>query len=74
MCHCRVGSVLRRVAFTESRTADTAVAHGLRNARPDRDWSLSDCTSFVIMGARDLTDALTGDHHFEQAGFVAMLK
>lgn len=42
--------------------------------RPDKDWSLTDCTSFVVMTDRRITDALTGDHHFEQAGFNALLK
>jgi uncharacterized protein len=42
--------------------------------RPDKDWSLTDCTSFVLMRQRGLSDALTADHHFEQAGFTAMLK
>ncbi|MBI4580803.1 MAG: type II toxin-antitoxin system VapC family toxin [Planctomycetes bacterium] len=42
--------------------------------RPDKDWSLTDCISFVVMQDRGLTEALTGDHHFEQAGFVALLK
>ena len=42
--------------------------------RPDKEWSLTDCISFVLMHEQDLTDALTGDHHFEQAGFVALLK
>ena len=42
--------------------------------RPDKAWSLTDCISFVVMQERSLTDALTGDHHFEQAGFVALLK
>ena len=42
--------------------------------RPDKEWSLTDCISFVVMHEHDLTDALTGDHHFEQAGFVALLK
>ena len=42
--------------------------------RPDKEWSLTDCISFVVMQESDITDALTGDHHFEQAGFVALLK
>jgi hypothetical protein len=42
--------------------------------RPDKDWSLTDCISFVVMEERGLTDALTADHHFEQAGFTALLK
>ncbi len=43
-------------------------------ARPDKDWSLTDCISFAVMDQRGLTDALTGDHHFEQAGFRAIFK
>ncbi len=43
-------------------------------ARPHKDWSLVDCISFVVMKKRRLTDALTADHHFEQAGFKALLK
>jgi predicted nucleic acid-binding protein len=42
-------------------------------ARPDKGWSLTDCISFVVMGERGLMEALTGDHHFEQAGFRALL-
>jgi predicted nucleic acid-binding protein len=43
-------------------------------ARADKDWPLTDCISFVIMQREGLTDALTGDHHFEQAGFKPVLK
>jgi predicted nucleic acid-binding protein len=43
-------------------------------SRPDKDWSLTDCISFVVMQEHGLTEALTADHHFEQAGFVALLK
>lgn len=41
---------------------------------PDKQWSLTDCLSFVVMQEQGLTEALTGDHHFEQVGFVALLK
>ncbi len=45
----------------------------LYGARPDKSWSLTDCISFVVMSERGITEALTGDHHFEQAGFRALL-
>jgi uncharacterized protein len=41
--------------------------------RPDKNWSLTDCTSFVVMREYQLTDALATDHHFEQAGFTVLL-
>jgi len=40
----------------------------------DKDWTLTDCASFVVMREHEITDALTGDRHFEQAGFTALLK
>jgi uncharacterized protein len=43
-------------------------------ARPDKEWSLTDCMSFVVMNRHKLKDALTTDHHYEQAGFRALLK
>jgi predicted nucleic acid-binding protein len=46
----------------------------LYSQRPDKAWSLTDCISFVVMTERGLTEALTGDHHFEQAGFRALLR
>lgn len=50
-------------------------AHGLAlyRERPDKEWSLTDCISFAAMRDCGLTEALTGDRHFEQAGFRALL-
>jgi predicted nucleic acid-binding protein len=42
--------------------------------RPDKSWSFTDCTSFCLMKARKIKEALTTDHHFEQAGFRALLR
>ena len=42
--------------------------------RPDKEWSLTDCISFAVMTDRGLTDALTADRHFEQAGFRAVFR
>ena len=47
-------------------------ARKLFEERPDKEWSLTDCTSFVVMHEHGLSQALTHDHHFEQAGFTAL--
>jgi len=56
-------------------SGDTLYQRGLAlyNGRPDKQWSLTDCISFVVMADEGLSDALTGDRHFEQAGFKALL-
>ena len=41
---------------------------------PDKEWSLTDCASFALMKERGLVEALAHDHHFEQAGFIALLR
>ena len=47
---------------------------GLYARRPDKGWSLTDCISFVVMKDMGLTDALTGDSDFTQAGFRILMK
>lgn len=45
----------------------------LYHARPDKDWGLTDCLSFVLMRQEGITESLTADIHFQQAGFKALL-
>ena len=60
------------IAFIDS-ALETA-AWTLWRTRLDKEWSLVDCASFVVMQQQGITEALTTDHHFEQAGLVRMLK
>ncbi len=48
-------------------------ALSLYRARPDKDWGLTDCISFVPMKQEEITEALTADIHFRQAGFTTLL-
>jgi len=50
-----------------------AEAFDLYRDRSDKEWGLIDCLSFVVMTARGISEALTADEHFEQAGFRALL-
>jgi predicted nucleic acid-binding protein len=40
----------------------------------DKLWGLIDCISFVVMREMEITDVLTFDKHFEQAGFNALMR
>jgi predicted nucleic acid-binding protein len=42
--------------------------------RQDKTYSLCDAVSFVLMRQRGICEALTTDRHFEQEGFVRLLK
>lgn len=46
----------------------------LFSQRLDKNWSLVDCSSFIVMRQHGIQEALTTDHHFEQAGFSCLLK
>ena len=45
----------------------------LYKQRADKDWGLTDCTSFVVMMQQQMNQAFTTDRHFEQAGFINLL-
>ena len=43
-------------------------------AHADKEWGVTDCASFILMRERGIAEALTHDHHFQQAGFSALLR
>lgn len=45
----------------------------LYSRRADKDWGLTDCSSFVVMTQEKIVRAFTSDRHFEQAGFTALM-
>ena len=49
-------------------------AFALYRSRPDKEWRLIDCISFVVMEQRGIVEALAYDQHFVQAGFRALLR
>jgi len=61
---------MRVVNVTTDLLAD---AVDLYHSRRDKTWGLTDCISFVVMNSNRISDALTADKHFAQAGFNALL-
>ncbi len=51
-----------------------AAAWFLLKSRSDKSWSLVDATSFLVMRQLGILESLTSDRHFEQAGFIRLLK
>jgi uncharacterized protein len=41
--------------------------------RPDKDYSLTDCSSMNVIDAEEITDVLTNDHHFAQEGYNILI-
>lgn len=60
-----------RVVSVDSALLMQALA--LYQSRSDKTWGLTDCISFVVMQQQNLTDAVTGDCHFVQADFRALM-
>ena len=68
---------LKSSAFVEIVHVDEKTdeaAWKLLKSRVDKNWSLVDCSSFVIMNQEGITEAFCTDYHFEQAGFVNLIK
>ena len=59
------------VAVTEELYEE---AFKLFRSRMDKEWGLTDCISFIVMKKFGVTEALTTDRHFEQAGFKPLMR
>lgn len=69
--------MLRREPFVEIVPSSQELlqrSFSLYKERQDKAWGWTDCMSFVAMRDRDITDALSTDRHFQQAGFNALLR
>ncbi|MBI1313278.1 PIN domain-containing protein [bacterium] len=71
--------LLRRLTNEQGYRVDSVLPDDMRKAlslyqsRSDKEWGLTDCVSFVLMEAHGVSEALTADVHFQQAGFRALL-
>jgi predicted nucleic acid-binding protein len=70
---------MRRMSITRmpsgsKRNSSANAAGALFRKHADKEWSFTDCVSFATMRELRIRDAFTTDHHFKQAGFVALLK
>ena len=66
-------SASRRVDVVEQTSEQFWNAVDFYNARPDQEWGLVDCASFQLMETQNISEALTNDHHFTQAGFTILM-
>ena len=46
----------------------------LYQQRMDKDWGITDCTSFEVMQMFNIRKAFTGDKHFEQTGYSLIVE
>jgi uncharacterized protein len=75
-----VGQAIMHTLLNDSSIETAPITPALRNKaialfaqHQDKDWSLCDCASFELVRERGATQALAADHHFDQAGFTALL-
>ena len=71
-----VRSILSHPEIVVHRQSRDSLLQGLRlyEARPDKGYSLTDCIAMNAMRANGITRVLTTDRHFEQEGFMVLLK
>jgi len=64
----------RRVTILHGDPDRLARGWQLYKDRPDQDWGLTDCISFVVMTEAGIREAFACDRHFQQAGYTCLLE
>ena len=64
----------RQVEVVKQESDQVWAAVDYYQSRPDQRWGLTDCASFIVMQERSITEALTADRDFEQAGFTILMQ
>jgi predicted nucleic acid-binding protein len=74
--HALVGLVRAAAGYEMVPASTDLFTKGLHlhEQRPDKEWSLTDCISFIVLSERGISRVLAHDHHYEQAGFEALLR
>jgi predicted nucleic acid-binding protein len=67
-CHNR-----QEIGVVDFDAGHCQAAVALYETRRDKEWGIIDCFSFEVMRETKMTDALTADRHFGQAGFGVLL-
>ena len=62
------------VSIVPQSSSQFSAALKFYQRRADKNWSLTDCASFLIMEERAIQEALAHDRGFQQAGFTALLR
>jgi len=69
LVYTSAGQLARLIRITSE---DEAAAFKLFTRYNDKDFSFTDCTSFVVMQKFGIPQAFTFDKHFRQMGFQAV--
>lgn len=67
-----VRGVLARGIVVEADRGLFLQSLDLYSSRPDKEYSLVDCMSMVVMQQRGIRHVLTNDRHFSQEGFTVV--
>jgi uncharacterized protein len=62
-----------RVRILAVASEQELAAWQLCRQRPDKNWGVTDCASFVVMSQLGMEEAFTVDRHFEQASFRRLI-